>query len=351
MNDLPEGSTAWTSAQEIVTAGERAARLSRQMLAYSGRGRFLVKPLDLSAYIRTLAPKIESSVAKNVELKFDLADDLSVIEADASQIQELISTLIRNGVEAIGPDAGRVTIATRLLSLDRLYIHAPLVHEEIQPGTYVALEVSDTGSGMDNETIARIFDPFFTTKFMGRGLGLAAAQGIVHGHKGAILVYSAPGQGTTVSMLFPVAAPAALGAAPEVGVMQRGEEGSGTVLVIDDEEIIRSTANDVLRRLGYLVVTASNRREGIEAFRALKDQIAVVVVDTTMPGISAEQTLRELHEIRPDVPVVFSSGFGEAEARRRFGRHQVAGFLQKPYSMKMLADRVHEAAASVTSRL
>jgi two-component system cell cycle sensor histidine kinase/response regulator CckA len=349
MMDLPEESKAWRFAQEISRVAERAARLSRQMLAYSGHGRFLVEPLDLSECIRRLVPKIESSISKHVQLKFDLADDLPAIEADASQIQELISTLVSNGGEAIGPHAGRVTIATRQLSIDSFYVHPPPLHEEIQPGTYVALEVSDTGSGMDEETVARIFDPFFTTKFMGRGLELAAAQGIVRGHKGSILVYSVPGQGTTISMLFPVAAPAVPGAAPEAGPT-RAEEKSGTVLVIENEEIIRSTANDVLRQLGYSVRTATDGREGIEIFRAQKDSIAAVLLATTIPGMSSEQTLRELQEIRPDVAVVLSSGFGEAEALRRFGQHRLAGFLQKPYSMKMLAERVHEAVASVTSR-
>jgi two-component system cell cycle sensor histidine kinase/response regulator CckA len=349
MMDLPEDSTAWRLAQEISRVAERAARLSRQMLAYSGHGRFLVEPLDLSECIRRLVPKIESSISKHVQLKFDLADGLPAIEADASQIQELILTLVSNGGEAIGPNAGRVTIATRQLSMDSFYVHPPLLHEELQPGTYVALEVSDTGSGMDEETVARIFDPFFTTKFMGRGLELAAAQGIVRGHKGSILVYSAPGQGTTISMLFPVAAPAVPCAAPEAGPM-RAEEKSGTVLVIENEEIIRSTANDILRRLGYSVRTATDGREGIEILRAQKHSIAVVLLDTTIPGMSGEQTLRELQEIRPDVAVVLSSGFGEAEALRRFGQHRLAGFLQKPYSMKMLTERVHEVVASVTSR-
>jgi PAS domain S-box-containing protein len=347
MGDLPEASTAWRFAREISKAAERAARLSRQMLAYSGRGRFLLESLDLSEYIRRLAPRIESSTCRHVQLKFDLADDLPAIEADASQIEELISNLVCNGVEAIGPSAGRITIATRLLSLDAPYIHPPLVHEEIDPGTYVALDVSDTGSGMDKETVARIFDPFFTTKFMGRGLGLAAAQGIVRGHKGAILVDSAPGQGTTISMLFPVAGPLAPRA--ELVALQQTEEGRGTVLVIDGEDSFHARANDVLRRLGYSVMTATEGSEGIEIFRCLKDRIAVVVLGTAMPDMSGEQALRELEEVRPDVAVVLSSGFGEAEALRRYGRHRLAGFLQKPYSMKMLAQCVHDAAASVSA--
>jgi two-component system cell cycle sensor histidine kinase/response regulator CckA len=214
MNDLPEASKVWEHAQEISKAAERAAGLSRQMLAYSGHGRFLAEPLDLSEYIRSLAPKIESSISKPVQLKLDLAIDLPPIDADASQLQELISNLVCNGVEAIGPGAGWVTIATCLLSVDRPYIHGLAVREEIQPGTYVTLEITDTGAGMNKETVSRMFDPFFTTKFMGRGLGLAAVHGIVHRHKGAILVDSAPGRGTTVSMLFPVAAPTSPGTVP-----------------------------------------------------------------------------------------------------------------------------------------
>jgi PAS domain S-box-containing protein len=222
MNDLSEGSKGWENAQEISMAAERATRLSRQMLAYSGHGRFLVKPLNLSEYIQRLMPLIESSISKRVQLKLDLANDLPPIEADASQMQELISNLVCNGVEAIGPGAGWVTIATRLLPVDKPYVYARLLREEIQPGTYVTLEISDTGSGMDKETVSRMFDPFFTTKFMGRGLGLAAVQGIVNGHKGAILVYSAPGLGTTISTLFPVAAPTSPGTVPaKLGAVSR----------------------------------------------------------------------------------------------------------------------------------
>ena len=340
MNDLPKGSTAWGSAQEISRAAERAARLSRQMLTYSGHGRFLVEPLNLSEYLRQREPKIESSISKHVEVDFDLAGNLPAIEADASQIQELISNLVCNGVEAIGPDRGRVTIATRLLSVDQPYIHAPLIHEEVQPGTYVALEVSDTGSGMDANTVARMFDPFFTTKFTGRGLGLAAVQGIVRGHRGRILVYSAPGQGTVIGALFPVAES---GAEPEVGALWRAEEGSGTVLVIEGEEIFRSTANNALRELGYSVVISADGNDGSEILRAQKDEIAVVLLDMTMPGVHGEAMLKELQEIKPGVAVVLCTGFGEAEAQRRFGRYQPAGYLQKPYSVKTLAMRVHDA--------
>jgi PAS domain S-box-containing protein len=209
MTDLPEGSAAWKSAREISAAAEHAAELSAKMLAYSGRGRFLLERLNLSEHIRRMAPTFEPSIPRHVQLKLDLAGDLPPIEADSSQIRELIMNLVCNAVEAIGTNAGRVTIGTHLLSVDDPDSLSLPPHEELKPGTYVALEISDTGSGMEKETAARIFDPFFTTKFPGRGLGMAVAQGIVRGHKGAILVDSAPGQGTTIRTLFPVIAPSA----------------------------------------------------------------------------------------------------------------------------------------------
>lgn len=209
LNDLPKGSRAWESAHEISRAAEHAARLSGQMLAYSGHGRFLLAALNLSECVGRLAAKIRSSMPDNVQVEFDLKNDLPPIEADASQMRELLLCLVSNGVEAIEPRSGRVTIATQLLSVEETYTREPFLNEEVWPGTYVALEVSDTGSGMDADTVTRIFDPFFTTKFPGRGLGLAAVQGIVRGHGGKILVYSTPGEGTTIRILFPVAAPSA----------------------------------------------------------------------------------------------------------------------------------------------
>ena len=348
---LPEGSTAWGYAQNIASAAEQAARLSQQMLAYSGRGRFVVEPVDVSEYIRRSTPLIESSIPKHVELSLDLAGDLPLIEADAAQLQQVIMNLVINGAEAIGPQGGRVTVTTRPISVDEQYIRTLALDEDIRPGIYVALEVSDTGCGMDEETVGRIFDPFFTTKFLGRGLGLAAVQGIVRGHRGAIKVYSNPGHGTRFRILFPAAAPTARNAALKAAGKQRAEGGCGTVLVIDDEDVIRSTANNALRRLGYAVVTASDGTEGIAVFRALKDRVVVVLLDMTMPGLSGEETLRELRRIKPEVAVVLSSGFGETEALRRFGQHRLAGFLQKPYSVRTLASQVKAAVDGVASAM
>jgi PAS domain S-box-containing protein len=219
MSDLPEKSAARQYVREIADAAQHAARLSGQMLAYSGRGRFLVGPLDLSGHVRQLTPEIRFPDSAHVQVKFDLANDLPPIQADASQIRELILNLVCNAVEAIGPKAGQVTIATRLLPVDGLAGRATAADDELPPGTYVALEVADTGPGMDKNTLDRMFEPFFTTKFPGRGLGLAAAMGIVRGHKGAILVDSAPGRGTTVRVLFPTATPSAPG--PHAGERPR----------------------------------------------------------------------------------------------------------------------------------
>ncbi len=227
--------------------------------------------------------------------------------------------------------------------MDFLYTRAPLLQEEVTPGTYVALEVSDTGSGMDPETVARIFDPFFTTKFLGRGLGLAAAHGIVRGHNGKILVYSIPGQGTTISVLFPVAAREV---SPDSRCGPDTDATSETVLVIDSEEIFRSVANEALSKLGCSVVTAADGSEGVKTLRELEGRISMVLLDMTMPGTSGEDLLRELRRIRPGLAIVLISGFGEAEAQRRFGAYRAAGHLQKPYSLHALAERVRAARRS-----
>jgi CheY-like chemotaxis protein len=252
--------------------------------------------------------------------------------------------VIINGAEAIGPGGGRVTIASRRQVVDETYLRTLKFDDNVKAGTYVLIEISDTGCGMDEQTVARIFDPFFTTKFAGRGLGLAAVQGIVRGHKGALKVYTTPGQGTTFRVLFPAtAASRSAEPAPPPDVWR--PVSAGTVLVIDDEEIIRSTASSALRRLGYAVLTASDGSQGVEVFRALEHRISVVLLDMTMPGMSGEETLQQLRRINPAVPVVLSSGFGEAEALRRFRGHAVAGFLQKPYTIQALAERVQTATA------
>jgi PAS domain S-box-containing protein len=313
-NQTPEAS--W--AHEIIFASERAARLVHQMLAYSGRGRFVIEPLNLSHCVLQTADLVRSSIGKNVELAFDLADSLPLMQADSTQIQQLVMNLVINAAESIGPQGGRVTITTG---------HAD---------SNVLLEVIDNGCGMTEETLSRIFDPFFSTKFVGRGLGLSAVQGIVRAHNGSLNVTSKLGEGTVFRVVFPTR-PGLAASSTHDGPPARLPLAHETVLVIDDEEIVRSTARNALEKLGYNVLTAADGAEGVEHFRSLRDSISTVLLDLTMPGLSGEATMNELRSIRPDARIVLSSGFSETEAMQRFGSAGVQAFLQKPYTAQALA--------------
>ena len=341
----PPDSPARSMLQDVIDAGERAAHLTRQLLAYAGKGRFLIEVLDLSRHVREISSLVQSSIPHSVQLSLDLAGGLPGIEADPAQIQQVVMNLVINGAEAIPEGkSGTVLIMTRMQEVDENYIRTILPDADIVPGPYVALEVHDTGVGMDEATKARIFDPFFTTKFVGRGLGLAAVLGIVRGHKGALKIYSAPGRGSTFRVLFPAA-----GERVKAEEQVEGEApltGSGTVLVVDDEELVRRAAKATLERFGYTVMVAEDGGRGIEAFRARADQIALVLLDMTMPVMSGEETLRGLRSVQPGVKVILSSGYNEAEAIRRFAGKGLAGFVQKPYT----ATRLAHAIRSVLSR-
>jgi PAS domain S-box-containing protein len=329
------------AALEFVTnlqlSSERAAKLTKQMLAYSGRGRFFVEPLDLSEQVRQIVALIEASIPKNVDVRLTLAERLPTIEADASQIQQIVMNLAINAAEAIGPEGGRVAVSTSIESVDEGTVADFGVGATLGPGPYVTLTVADNGSGMDAQTQSKIFDPLFTTKFTGRGLGLAAVAGIVRGHRGAIKVESAPGKGACFQVWFPAAPLPSAAPAPPLEF-----PGAGKVLVVDDEEIVRRIARTALERAGYTVLLAADGREAVEVFRREAGEIRLVSLDMTMPGRSGEETFRQLREIRRDVPVLVSSGYTEVEALERFG-DSIDGYLHKPYGITDLARAVHAA--------
>jgi PAS domain S-box-containing protein len=328
--------------EQVVAASQRAADLTRQMLAYAGKGRFITQRFDLSELVRELSPLIEAAVPKNIQLRLDLAPTLPAIEGDVGQLQQVVMNLVINGAEAMGSQPGAVLITTSIQDVDQQYIATLSLAHDIGPGNYVVLEVHDTGSGMDERTVSKIFDPFFTTKFQGRGLGLAAVQGIVRSHKGAIKVYSTPGKGTTFKVLLPATSePAARISTQETSQYDR-LRGSGTVLVIDDEPFVRNTAKATLERYGYSVIAAMDGREGVELFRKHEAAIRLVLLDLTMPVMSGEEALRIIRTINPNIPVVLSSGFNEVEAIRRFTGKGLAGFIQKPYTAAALATKVKD---------
>jgi CheY-like chemotaxis protein len=243
--------------------------------------------------------------------------------------------LVINASEAIGDKGGMIDVSTGLAHVDRAYMAAALMPHELPDGDYVFLEVSDNGCGMSAETQARIFDPFYTTKFTGRGLGLAAVLGIVRGHKGAMKVYSEPGRGSTFKLLFPVApgpADAAMGASADFANWR----GEGTILVVDDEQTVRSTVAQMLTAVGLQSVFGADGREGVELFRADPGRFALVLLDLTMPNMDGAEAFAEMRRLRADVPVVLMSGFNEQEALVRFAGKGIASFIQKPFALDSL---------------
>jgi PAS domain S-box-containing protein len=353
LEHLPANFPARRNLQDVIAAGERAAGLTRQMLAYSGKGRFVIDRIDLSTYIRETVPLIEAAIPRTVQLRLNLEEDLPAIEADATQVQQLVMNLVINGAEAIAEGKlGTVTVITRAEQVSEEYLRKQALPptEDLKAGLFVLLEVRDTGSGMDEATKSKIFEPFFTTKFTGRGLGLAAVLGIVRGHRGFIQVSSTPGQGTAFRVLFPALE---MGAGRRPGALQeaRNLTGAGTILVIDDEPIVRKLARQVLEHYGYRVLLAEEGERGVEEFRGAADEILCVVLDLMMPVLSGEETLPRLKALRPDVPIILSSGFSETEAIRRFAGKGLAGFIQKPYKPAELAEKVKNVIATAKPRL
>ncbi len=335
--DIDAHSPVHASLLEIKTTALRAADLCRQMLAYSGRGRFVLEPLDLSLLVGEMSHLLQVSISKQAMLRFNLARVLPAIEADATQMRQVVLNLVINGSEAIGSRSGAIGVTTGVMECDEAYIRTTYLNVNTPPGTYAYVEVSDTGCGMDSETQARIFDPFFTTKFTGRGLGLAAVLGIVRGHRGAIKVYSEVGKGTTFKVLFPTSQEAARApAAAEAPTANwRGE---GTVLLVDDEETVRWIGKRMLERLGFRVITACDGSEAIQVFQQQSPPPTCVVMDLTMPHMDGESAFRELRRIKPDLKVIICSGYNEQEVTERFVGKGLTGFVAKPYQFGELRD-------------
>jgi PAS domain S-box-containing protein len=335
-------SPAVDNLHRIEQAALRAADLAKQMLAYSGKGKFVVENIDLNCLLEEMLNMLEVSISKKAVLRLNTHQHLPLVEADATQLRQIIMNLVINSSEAIGDRSGVIAITTGCMDCDRSYLKDVWLDENLQGGLYVYLEVADTGCGMDKETISRLFDPFFTTKFTGRGLGMAAVLGIVRGHKGAIKVYSEEKKGTSFKILLPASVrPAEIFNGQE---HKDAWQGSGTVLLVDDEETIRGIGVEMLNELGFTTITACDGREAVEAFR-LNPDIAFVLLDLTMPHMDGEQCFRELRLINPAVKVIISSGYNEHEVTQKFVGKGLAGFIQKPYRLSTLQEVIKGIAA------
>ena len=339
LHDMSRESPARDSVQDIAEAAERAADLVRQMLAYAGKGRFVVEKLQISRLVQEMGHLLEVSISKKAVLRYELGQNLPMIEADATQVRQIVMNLITNASDAIEAHSGVVSICTGAMECDHAYLSETYLDDDLPEGQYVYVEVSDTGVGLDWEARSRIFDPFFTTKFAGRGLGLAAVLGIVRGHKGAIKVYSEPGKGSTFKVLFPASAD---GGAMELAHSENTQfdSFSGCVLLVDDEETVRSVGKRMLERIGFEVETASDGREALDAFRRDPDRYSVVLLDLTMPHLDGEGCFRELRRVNANVRVILSSGYNQQELTTRFAGKGLAGFIQKPYRMQTLREEL-----------
>jgi|GEM_PF-731536 len=337
---LDSESPARDNLKQIELAAGRAADLARQMLAYSGKGRFVIESLDLSAIVAEMGHMLEVSISKKVVLDYHLAPDLPAVSVDATQLRQVILNLVINASEAIGSAKGDVTIRTGLRLCDRIYLADSCIDDRLPEGPYVTLEISDTGCGIAPEIIPKIFDPFFTTKFTGRGLGMAAVLGIVRGHKGAIKMQSVQGRGTTFTLLLPALTRPA---EPQSGLTDLAPlPGSGTVLLVDDEETIRELGRDMLESIGFRVITACDGQEALEVYARHQEEVDCVLLDLTMPCLDGEQTFLELRRIKPGVRVIISSGYNEQEVSQKFVGKGLAGFIQKPYKVAEVSSKLQE---------
>ena len=323
---------------EIERAGQRAADLTRQLLAYAGKGQFIVEPLALSALVEEMLTLVRSAMNRKAELHLALVHDLPAIAADATQLRQVVMNLLTNASDALEDHPGTIMLRTGVEEVDATYRAPGLDGAPLAAGRYVVLEVSDTGVGMTADTVRRIFDPFFTTKFTGRGLGLAATRGIMHGHRGAITVHSEFGKGTTFKLFFPaVSAPAV---EQFTVAADAGWRGRGTVLVIDDEPAVRRVTRVMLERLGFDVVEAPDGVVGVEMYHRERARIELILLDLTMPRLDGEETFRQLRLLDPQVRVVLMSGYSSQNATSPFVEQGLAGFMQKPFRADELEAQV-----------
>ncbi|WP_051689768.1 PAS domain S-box protein [Pelobacter seleniigenes] len=323
--------------ERIKQAADRAAALIRQLLDYTGKGQFRAETLDLNHLLEDSLNILEVSIGKKAELRVDLQRPLPLISADAAQIRQIIMNLVINAAEAIGDAGGVISMTTASLYCDKAELASDLIDAEPQAGDYVSLEVADSGCGMDALTMSKLFDPFFSTKFTGRGLGLAAVLGIIRSHRGVINVTSAPGEGTLFRVLLPVAEKLPL--LRSGPVRQADWQGRGKVLLVDDEEAIRNIGAEMLRELGFSVLTCNDGKEALQTYRREED-IDFVILDLTMPKMGGEQCLQELKKINENVKVIISSGYNELAIARKLADHRAGAFLQKPYLLESLSESI-----------
>jgi nitrogen-specific signal transduction histidine kinase/ActR/RegA family two-component response regulator len=334
LDDAPEGSELRTCISEAMNASRRAVEISRSMLTYLGQTTGIVEPIDPAKVAGEACALSSSSIPANVHLETELPPLGPIIQADGIQLTQIMTNLISNAVEAIGDREGKIALAVQVVAGTDAH-GAKLLPPGWEPKAkeYACLSVADTGVGMNVETQDKIFDPFFSTRFAGRGLGLPVVLGLLRACGGAISVDSRPGQGSTFKLFFPVWEEERLVSPKDELLVTPSATGGGLVLVVDDEPLVRNMAQTMLKRkLGYEVLTAGDGYEAVEIFRARKDEISLVLLDLSMPGMNGWETLSALRALRPDIPVVLASGYDEAQVLQTDHPDRPQAFVHKPYS-------------------
>ncbi|MEO5799002.1 MAG: response regulator [Gemmatimonadales bacterium] len=345
-DELPANSPVLDFISEIEFSAHRAAELSRQMLAYTGKADVDRQQLHLSVVVAQAVDATKDALPPQATLHTDLATNVPLILGDAEQIGRVVGKLLKNAAEALGDRGGSITVRTARVQISTADIARLDIHGTLTEGDYVVVEVNDTGEGMTPETVSRIFDPFFTTRFVGRGLGLAAALGMMRGHHGGVQVESELGVGSTFRAYFPaVAAPApAAGGGAENADAERSlmDRGADLILVVDDEAVIRAIAKRVLERAGFQVMTAVDGQDGVELFQQHLATVALVVMDLVMPRLDGEQAMAAMRTLRSDIPFVVISGFSSEMVHARVRERDRVDFLSKPFLNSELLEAIRQ---------
>jgi two-component system cell cycle sensor histidine kinase/response regulator CckA len=336
--DLPASDGHQKSLGAIMEAGEQAAELCRQMQAYAGATPSSIEAHDLSEVVSKIQHLVQAALTGSSHVHFELGVDLPTVRIDSTQMRQVIMNMVNNAAEAVGSEGGEVMIRTGAKDLSRTDLKKWTAGDELSPGNHVFCEIRDSGCGMDAHMVARMFEPFLSTKFAGRGLGMSAALGIVKSHGGAFMVESQPEQGTVVSFWLPAqSAVKAVSGAKEAERVQVSYDLKGrTIMLVDDDPRVRAVAESFLRRLGCRVLSAADGYDAVRLYGQRHDEIDAIVLDYTMPGMDGAATSRRLRVIRPDVPLLMTSGHDEAEVRAKCGVPDMAGFIAKPYNLRQL---------------
>lgn len=340
--ELPENKEIQQRLLEIKRATKLASELTNQMLAYSGKGSFIIEHIKLNDLITDMHSLLEASISKKVRLSYSLYNELPGIRGDATQIRQIIMNLILNGSEAI-ENNGTITVATSPAKLEKSDLEKLTINYGLTQGEYILLEVSDSGCGVESSKIKQIFDPFYTTKFTGRGLGLAAVSGIIRSHNAGLIVESEIRKGTSFKIYFPVS-----NEIPENGRQVTKKHPSFknrdlTVLIVDDEKYIRDLTIKMLNISGYRVQIAQNGREAIDVFTREKNDISCILMDLTMPELDGREALIEIRKVDPDIPIIITSGYCEYDIVSKFSEEKISGFLQKPYNLEDIISAIEDA--------